>query len=81
MVHFTDKFNGEPREALQYHCSQMGPQVPMGTFFSLWVPIGSPSDTILGPRFLFLGFRTREKSVQPPSNVDYLITCKNTNYF
>ena len=28
------------------HCSQMGPhlgtRVPMGTFFSLWVPIGSP---------------------------------------
>ena len=35
------------------HCSQMGPHwgtwVPMGTFFSLWVPIRSPLDTIWSP--------------------------------
>ena len=37
------------------HCSHMGPhletQVPMGTFFSFWVPIESPF-SILGIRFL-----------------------------
>ena len=37
-------------------------------------PLG-PHRVPLGPHFLFLSFRTREKSVQPPSNVDYLITC------
>ena len=35
------------------------------------VPIGSP--------FSILDMRTREKSVQSPSNVDYLITCDHTN--
>ena len=34
-------------------------------------PIGSP--------FSILGLRMHEKSLQPPSNVDYLNTCGNTN--
>ena len=51
--------------------------VRMGTFFSLWVPIRSPLDPIRSPCSI-LGLWTREKSVQPPSNVDYLITCVNT---
>ena len=63
------------------HCSHTGPhletRVPMGTFFSFWVPIRSPLGPIRSP-FSILGLRTREKSVQPPSNVDYLITCDNT---
>ena len=65
------------------HCSHMGPhletRVPMGTFFSFWVPIRSPLGPIRSP-FSILGLRTREKSVQPPSNIDYLITCDNTEF-
>ena len=44
----------------QMHCSHMGPHLgkrsPLGTFFSCCVPI-----------FFILGWRTREKSVQPVS--------------
>ena len=69
--------------AASAHCSHMGPhletRVPMGTFFSFWVPIRSPLGPIRSP-FSILGLRTREKSVQPPSNVDYLITCDNTEF-
>ena len=47
--------------------------LPNGDLFQSLSPIRSP--------FSILGLRTREKSVQPPSNVDYLITstCDNTN--
>ena len=62
------------------HCSQVGPhlgtRVPMGTFFRFWVPIGSPFFFKV-PIFSNSGLRTRENSVQPPSNVDHLIIqCK-----
>ena len=51
--------------------SPFGDLGPHGDLFQSLGPHRVP----LGPHFLFLGFRTREKSVQPPSNVDYLITC------
>ena len=57
-----------------------GPGSPWGPFSVFGSPLG-PHRVTLGPHFLFLSFRTREKSVEPPSNVAYLITCKNTNYF
>ena len=62
------------------HCSHVGPhlgtRVPMGTFFRFWVPIGSPFFFKV-PIFSNSGLRTRENSVQPPSNVDHLIIqCK-----
>ena len=62
------------------HCSHVGPhlgtRVPMGTFFRFWVPIGSPFFFKV-PIFSISGLRTRENSVQPPSNVDHLIIqCK-----
>ena len=56
------------------------PRSPWGPFSVFGSPLG-PHRVPVGPHFLFLSFRTREKSVQPPSNVAYLITCKNTNYF
>ena len=64
----------------QVHCSHVGPhlgtRVPMGTFFRFWVPIGSPFFFKV-PIFSNSGLRTRENSVQPPSNVDHLIIqCK-----
>ena len=57
-----------------------GPGSPWGPFSVFGSPLG-PHRVPLGPHFLFLSFRTREKSVQPPSNVDYLITCDNTTRF
>ena len=50
---------------VDFHCSYMGPHlgplVPMGTFFSFWVPIFFK--VLI---FSILGLRTRKKSVQPP---------------
>ena len=48
--------------------SPFGDPGPHGDLFQIWVPI-----------FSILSLRTREKSVQPPSSVDHLITCDNTN--
>ena len=56
------------------------PRSPWGPFSVFGSPLG-PHRVPVGPHFLFLSFRTREKSVQPPSNVDYLITCDNTTRF
>ena len=61
------------------HCGQVGPhlgtRVPIGTVFSLWVPI-----LCQGPHFFISGLRMREKSMQPlhKYNVENLITCDST---
>ena len=46
---------------------------PRGTFFSFWVPI-----FFKVPIFLISRLRTHEKSMQPLSKVNNLITCDNT---
>ena len=60
------------------HCSHMGPHlrdpVPMGTFFSFWVPISVRRS----PFSLFRALGTREKSMQPLHNVNHVITCNTT---
>ena len=62
------------------HCSHVGPHlgtlVPMGTKMSFLVPIWSPFFFKV-PIFSILGLRTRQKSVQPLSNLYQLITCDN----
>ena len=72
---FHEKLYG--LNALLPNGSPFGDLGPHGDLFQSLGPHRVP----LGPHFLFLSFRTREKSVQPPSYVDFLITCKNTNYF
>ena len=68
----------------QFHCSQVGPHlgtlVPMGTKMRFLVPIWSPFFFKV-PIFSILGLRTRQKSVQPLSYVNHLITCDNKNWF
>ena len=58
------------------HCSQvglhLGTLVPMETKISFLVPIWSPFFSKV-PIFSILGLRTRQKSVQPLSNVNHLI--------
>ena len=67
---------------LDTHCGQVGPhlrdRVPMGTFFSFWVPNGDSPFFFKVPIFFISCLRTREKSMQPLSNVGNLITCDNT---
>ena len=53
------------------HCDHMGPHLRD------WAPIGSPF-LFQGTHFLIYGIGTREKSMQPLSNGDHLITCDNT---
>ena len=64
----------------EVHCSHVGPHlgtlVPMGTKINFLVPI-----FFKVPIFSILGLRTRQKSVQPLSNVNHLITCDNKNWF
>jgi hypothetical protein len=64
------------------HCSHVGPHlgtlVPMGTKMSFLVPIWSQF-IFKVPIFSISDLRTRQKSVQPLSNVNHEITCGNKN--
>ena len=64
------------------HCSLVGPHlgtlVPIRT--KIMVPIWSPFFFKV-PIFFILGLRMRQKSVQPLSNANQLITCDNKNWF
>ena len=64
------------------HCSKVGPHlgtlVPMGTKMSFLVPIWSQF-IFKVPIFSISDLRTRQKSVQPLSNVNHEITCGNKN--
>ena len=64
------------------HCSHIGPHlgtlVPMGTKMSFLVPIWSQF-IFKVPIFSISDLRTRQKSVQPLSNVNHEITCGNKN--
>ena len=66
----------------RFHCSQVGPHlgtlVPMGTKMSFLVPIWSQF-IFKVPIFSISDLRTRQKSVQPLSNVNHEITCGNKN--
>ena len=59
---------------LYLHCSHVGPHlgtlVPMGTKMSFLVPIWSPF-IFKVPIFSISDLRTRQKSVQPLSNVNH----------
>ena len=58
----------------------------MGTNKLIWVPMGTKISFLVPifftvPIFSILGLRMRQKSVQPLSNANQLITCDNKNWF
>ena len=77
-----ERVNYGKRISRQNHCSHIGPHlgtlVPMGTKMSFLVPIWSQF-IFKVPIFSISDLRTRQKSVQPLSNVNHEITCGNKN--
>ena len=87
----TEQYSVLPMRSLNGPKKQCCHWILQNSLLPSWSPFGDfgpHGDQNFGPHFFFkvpiffiLGLRMRQKSVQPLSNVNHLITCDNKNWF